>query len=65
MAYLEKETLVFRVNDEIEADELIKDARTSNKYELVGSKITKKEKKEKGEIIDEWFLVELKKDYSK
>ena len=32
-------------------------------YELVSYSSTKKEKKEKGEVVDEWFILKLTKKY--
>lgn len=52
----------YRVDSVAEADELIAEARTSSIYELKKSNIQKKEVKQKGEIIDEFYLLTLTKD---
>jgi len=59
-----KEVVTFIVNTDEEADEIIVNARKDNSFSLVGTKITHKEKKEKGEVVDSHFLVELKKQYT-
>lgn len=50
-----------RVDSEAEADELINKARESHIYDLSKSSIQKKEVKEKGEIVDEYYFVSLSK----
>lgn len=58
-----KEVVTFIVSTEEEADDVIIKARDDNRFSLVGTKITYKEKKEKGEVVDSHYLVELKKQY--
>jgi len=58
-----KEVVTFIVSTEEEADAAIVEARKDDRYDLVGTKITYKEKKEKGEVVDSHYLVELKKQY--
>ena len=58
-----KETVTYITATEEEADSAIVEARKDTRFDLVGTKITYKEKKEKGEIVDTHFLLELKKQY--
>ena len=58
-----KEVSTFIVTTEEEADDVVVKARDDNRFTLVGTKITYKEKKEKGEVVDSHYLVELKKQY--
>lgn len=59
-----KETLVYKVSNEQEADSLIeKFTNDQNGYKLTKSEKTYKTKKSKGEIIDEWYLVTITKAY--
>lgn len=62
MALLLKETRTFRVDSEQEALEMIKEYREKAKnelYEVKKASYVKKEKKQKGEIIDEWCVVDI------
>lgn len=62
MALLLKETRTFRVDSEHEALEMIKDYRekaNNELYEVKKASYVKKEKKQKGEIIDEWCVVDI------
>lgn len=58
-----KETEIFIVDTNQEADGIIQEARNAVEFELVGSKITLKEKKVKGEVVDSHLLVEIKKAF--
>lgn len=61
-----KKTEEWRVNDEVEAKALIEDAKKNEAiegYELKSYKMVKKDKKSKGEIIDEWVIVTLVKQW--
>lgn len=51
----------YRVESEAEADALIEEARNNSIYNLTKSSITHKEVKQKGEVVDEYFLVALTK----
>ena len=51
----------YRVETEAEADALIEAARENSLYNLTKSSITHKEVKQKGEVIDEYYLVALTK----
>ena len=59
-----KEVVTYIVNTDEEADEVIVQARDDNRFSLVGTKTTHKEKKEKGEVVDTHILVELKKQFT-
>ena len=57
--YLINTTEVYRVDTEKEAAELINKAKQDREYDLAKYSSTKKERKQKGEIIDEWYQVTL------
>lgn len=66
MGELCKKTEEWRVNNEAEAQALIDQAKRDPEgegYELVSYKMVKKDKKLKGEIIDEWVIVTLVKKW--
>lgn len=66
MGELCKRTEEWRVNDEAEAKALIEKAKADEAiegYELKSYKMVKKDKKSKGEIIDEWVIVTLVKQW--
>ena len=66
MGELCKRTEEFRVNNEAEAQALIDQAKKDPEgegYELISYKMVKKDKKSKGEIIDEWVIVTLVKKW--
>lgn len=64
MEYLVSTTEVYRVDDEASAASLIEKAKHDNMYELAKYSSVKKEKKQKGEIIDEWYQVSLTKKFN-
>ena len=64
MTYLIEVTEVYRANSEEEATKLIEDAKVSNKFTLVKSSTTYKEKKSKGEVIDFYWKVSLTKKFN-
>lgn len=63
MKYLVNTTEVYRVESEEEATSLIEEAKQNNSYILSKYSSTKKEKKSKGEVIDEWYHVVLVKTF--
>lgn len=66
MGELLKRTEEFKVNDEQEAQALIEQAKANENaegYELKSYKMVKKDKKSKGEVIDEWVIVTLVKQW--
>lgn len=52
----------YRVDNEIEADELVAEARDSRIFILKKHSAQKKEVKVKGEVVDEFVLVSLTKE---
>ena len=54
-------TEVYRVDNEDQAARLIEDAKNSNKYVLSKYSSVHKERKQKGEVIDEWYRLTLTK----
>ena len=59
--YLLKTTEEHRADSEAEATELINAAKADSRYVLSKYSSVKKERKAKGEIIDEYFIVTLVK----
>lgn len=62
--YLVSATEVYRVDNEESAAALIDEAKAETKYILVKYSSVKKEKKAKGEIVDEWYQVTLVKKFN-
>lgn len=66
-AELVKETKEYTVDSEEEAMglvEKVKQDAISSGYDLINYNIKLKEKKAKGEVIDSWYEVSLKKRYT-
>ena len=59
--YLIKTTEEHRADREVEATELINMAKADSRYLLSKYSSVKKERKQKGEVIDEYYLVTLVK----
>ena len=59
--YLIKTTEEHRADSEVEAAELINAAKADARYLLSKYSSVKKERKQKGEIVDEYYLVTLVK----
>ena len=59
--YLIKTTEEHRADSEVEATELINAAKADGRYILSKYTSVKKERKSKGEIVDEYYLVTLVK----
>ena len=59
--YLIKTTEEHRADSELEAAELINAAKADGRYLLSKYSSVKKERKQKGEIVDEYYLVTLVK----
>lgn len=64
MKYLINITEIYRVDSEEEATELINSAKEESAYDLSKYSSTKKEKKSKGDVIDEWYRVTLVKTFN-
>ena len=62
--YLVSATEVYRVATEEDAAALIDEAKAETKYTLAKYSSVKKEKKSKGEIVDEWYQVTLVKKFN-
>jgi hypothetical protein len=61
---LQKETFVFKVDSEEAAVELIEEQKEKTRG-LVTYKTDYKTKKEKGEVVDSWYIVTITHDYTK
>jgi hypothetical protein len=64
MKYLITNTEVYRVETEEEAELLINEAKADTKYVLTKYNCEKKERKQKGEVIDSYFKVSLVKSFN-
>ncbi len=64
MKYLCKVTEVYRVESENEAANLIEEAKQDKGFILLKSSTEYKTKKAKGEIIDEYWLTTLVKEFT-
>ena len=64
MKYLTSSVETYRVDTEVEAVELIEEAKANSKFILAKYSSTKKERKSKGEVIDEWYAVTLTKRFN-
>lgn len=62
--YLIETTETYRVDTEQEAEQLINESKASNYYELDKYVRQQKELKQKGEVVDSWFRVTLKKKFT-
>lgn len=61
MKYLIEVTETYRVDSEHEAAELIAEAKKAPQYTLAKYTTVKKERKQKGEVVDTWYRVTLVK----
>ena len=64
MKYLTKTVETYRVANEAEAAKTIEDAKQDRRFVLVKYEAVHKEKKSKGEVIDEWVRVTLHKAFN-
>lgn len=64
MKYLTKTVETYRVANEEEAAKIIEEAKQDRKFALVKYEAVRKEKKSKGEVIDEWVRVTLHKAFN-
>lgn len=62
--YLISTTEVYRVISEKAAQDLIDEAKADSSYDLVKYNCEHKERKQKGEVIDDWFKVTLFKKFT-
>ena len=64
MKYLVQTTEVYRVDTEEEAKELIEAAKENSMYALKKYNCEYKEKKSKGEVVEDWYKVTLTKVFN-
>lgn len=64
MSYLCKTTEVYRVNSENDAAKLIEEAKQDGRFQLLKSTTEYKTIKEKKEIVEEYWLVTLVKQFT-
>lgn len=64
MKYLTKIVETYRVATEAEAAQIIEEAKKDSRFALVKYESVHKERKQKGEIIDEWERVTLHKVFN-
>lgn len=64
MKYLTKTVETYRVANEAEAAKAIEEAKRDPKFTLAKYEAVHKEKKAKGEVIDEWVRVTLHKVFN-
>lgn len=64
MKYLITTTEVYRVDTEAEAQELINEAKKDNYFTLSKYTSEYKERKAKGEVVDDYYKVSLTKTFS-
>jgi hypothetical protein len=62
--YLIKSVETYRADSEAEAKRAIEEAKNDGRFELIKYEATKKEKKAKGEVVDEWTRVVLHKAFN-
>jgi hypothetical protein len=55
---------IYRADSETEATALIADAKNSSEFVLAKYNCEHKERKAKGELIDEWYKVTLNKHFT-
>lgn len=59
--HLIKTEEIYRADTESEAAQIINEAKRDNRFNLIKYGSVKRERKQKGEIVDEWFRVNLVK----
>ena len=64
MKYLISTTEIYRADSETEAVQLIEDAKQDNHFILSIYSSQIKERKQKGEVVDSWYQVSLKKVFT-
>ena len=61
MRYLTKVVETYRLSSEKEVEEFLKELKSVHRFTVAKYSSTKKEKKSKGEVIDEWIRFEVTK----
>ena len=64
MKYLVNAVEVYRIDSEKEATDFIEQAKRNPSFTLVKYSNEQKEKREKGEVVDEWRRVTLWKNFN-
>lgn len=64
MAYLIKTTEVYRVETEEEAKKFIEEQKQGENYEIAKYSSEHKDRKVKGEVVEEWVRVTLVKNFT-
>ena len=64
MKYLISTTEIYRADNEAEAVQLIEEAKQDNHFILAKYSSQFKERKQKGEVVDSWYQVSLKKVFT-
>lgn len=64
VGYLIMSCETYRVENEREAEKIIEEAKNDNHFELKKYSSQKKQRTSKGEILDEWVLVTLNKQFT-
>ena len=62
--YLTKVTEVYRLSTEKQAETFLQELKSSTEFELAKYTSTKKQRKAKGEVIDEWIHFEVTKFFN-
>lgn len=61
MRYLTKVVETYRLSSEKEVEEFLKELKSDHRFTVAKYSSTKKEKKSKGEVMDEWIRFEVTK----
>ena len=61
MKYLTKVVETYRIADEKQVENFIQELKNDPSFEVVKYSSTKKEKKAKGDVVDEWIRFEVTK----
>lgn len=61
MRYLTKVVETYRLADEREVEEFLQELKNDHRFTVAKYSSTKKEKKSKGEVVDEWIRFEVTK----
>ena len=63
MRYLVQTTETYRVDTEDQVKEMIEEAKSDNRFQLLKYTSQSKERKAKGEVIDAWYKVTFTKGF--
>ena len=61
MRYLTKVVETYRLANEAEVESFLQELKTDNRFTVAKYSSTKKQRKEKGEVADEWIHFEVTK----